>query len=105
MPIQSIASDLNSLSMLDIWNEREETDIYPLFPIHDAITFEIPENRVEESMAYIAEKMTTAPVRHLGEEYGIVPYRVDAKYADHWGELGDEEGFFAQVLALVEKGD
>lgn len=103
MPIQSIASDLNSFSMYDIWKSRHETGIYPLFPIHDAITFELPEDRVEESLAYIKKVMETAPVRYLGSDYSYVPFKVDPHASKHWGEISEEEGFFAQVMALVEK--
>jgi len=103
MPIQSIASDINSLSMLDIWKTRTETGVYPLFPIHDAITFEIPKDREAESLVYIKEVMETAPVRHLGSDYGLVPFKVEPEVGDHWGDISEEEGFFAQILALVEK--
>ncbi len=102
MPIQSTASDINSFSMYDIWMDREETDIHPLFPIHDAVTFEIPEDRVDESLAYISKVMSDTPVKYLGEEFAFVPFRVEPKAGDNWGEVDKEESFFSQILSLVE---
>ena len=102
-PIQSTASDINSFSMHDIWKAREETGVYPLFPIHDALLFEVEEHRVEEGVAYVKEMMETAPVRHLGEDFAFCPFVVEPHAGNNWGELSEEEYFFSRISALAQE--
>jgi DNA polymerase I len=105
MPIQGAATDINSWSMYDVWKDREETGCYPLWPIHDAVVFELQEDGYESRANYVQEVMVTTAPRRLGEAFNYIPFKVDPKLGDNWGEMSDEESFFAQVLALIGQAD
>jgi uracil-DNA glycosylase family 4 len=103
MPIQSLANEINMLSMLDVWKERGKTDIHPLWPTHDSVIYEAPEDKIEWSTDYIVKVMVGAAPRHFGEQYNFCPFKVEPTVGTHWGAISEEEGFFALVLSLVER--
>ena len=100
-PIQSIATDINSYSMLDVWTERESLGAYPLWPIHDAVVYEIEDDNAEERMDKVREIMEGTAVRYLGSDYEFVRFRVDPKVGNNWGDLSEDESFFGQILSLI----
>ena len=40
-PVQSMASDINLYGMLHLWGMKEKLGMFPLFPVHDSILFDV----------------------------------------------------------------
>ena len=87
-PIQGSASDI----VVDAWNRLSEYDDLRQFArpefqacknIHDDLTFEIPEDRVEESVKTIVHHMLDCPF----EWTRVVPLEVEVSVGDLWGDL------------------
>ena len=79
-PIQSMASDVNLLCMLHLYQMREELDITPLWPIHDAIIIDLGPKASVSKVKGIIEA-------HASELVGgkmIFPVKV--KVGDNWGD-------------------
>ena len=102
-PVQSTASDINSYSMLDVWTEREELGAYPLWPIHDAVLYELKEENAVARMESVRQIMESTAVKYLGNDYEFIKFRVDPKVGDNWGDLSEDESFFGQILSLIGK--
>lgn len=87
-PVQSMASDINLLCMIEMNKRREEFRAVPLWPIHDAIIFDIE------------DESCVAPIKSFMESYmedlvgGQMKFIVEEKVGDNWGDampLEDED--------------
>ena len=76
-PIQGMSSDITLAAFTQLENEGYQT----LFPLHDAIYLQVPEDRADEAMARVKLVMETTLK-------GPVPFRADVKAGKDWGSLG-----------------
>lgn len=76
MPIQGMASDMNLAAFADIRRRGVRT----LFPFHDAVYAQAPEEVADEAVEIIRDSMESA-LR------GPVPFRTDINIGLNWGEL------------------
>jgi len=87
-PVQSMASDINLLCMIKLYNMRYETGAMPLWPIHDSIIFDIQDTSVIPDLKKIMEKYSEELVDHR------MKFIVEAKVGENWGDamVWKEEG-------------
>jgi DNA polymerase-1 len=76
-PIQGMSSDMTLAAFTRLENEGHQT----LFPLHDAVYLQTPEDRADDTMARVKHVMETILS-------GPVPFRADAKWGRDWGSLG-----------------
>jgi len=87
-PIQSTASDIPLLVMLQLYEMREEIRAVPLWPIHDAIIFDMESEDcvpvIKSHMERIAQELVNGEMR----------FPIKAKVGDNWGDaqIWKEEG-------------
>ena len=87
-PIQSTASDIPLLVMLQLYEMQEELRAVPLWPIHDAIIFDMEDEDcvpvIKNHMERIAQELVDGRMR----------FPVEAKVGDNWGDaqIWKEEG-------------
>lgn len=84
-PVQSLASDFTLLSMILL----SEYGIDILGLIHDALIFEVREDRVDETLPIIKETMENVLMERLQELFELevtVPIEVELKVGSHWSE-------------------
>lgn len=76
-PIQGMSSDMTLAAFTQLENMGYQT----LFPLHDAIYLQAPEDQVESA---------TQTTKRVMESIlkGPVPFRADAKWGPNWGALG-----------------
>ncbi len=75
-PIQAQATDMNSLAFARLTQMGYQT----LFPLHDAIYIQVPEDQVDRACRDVKEVME-------GILPGQVPFRADLKVGYSWAEL------------------
>ncbi len=87
-PIQSMASDINLLCMIEIYRRRKEFGVTPLWPIHDAILMDIEDPSVVPDVKKVIEDYAFNLVE------GKMKFPVDVKLGDNWGDatIWKEEG-------------
>ncbi|NCC71240.1 DNA polymerase I, partial [bacterium] len=74
MPIQGTAADIIKIAMINIYKYiKEKEDIKILLQIHDELLFEIDEDKIEEYIPILINKMEQA------YEFKDVPLKVDVK--------------------------
>jgi uracil-DNA glycosylase family 4 len=92
-PVQGPASDLNLLSMLDIYNHYYgSSKAYPVTPVHDAIILEVHKAHWKEVLSQSVDYMTTAPTRYIGDKYPLfndIPFKVEAEIGPNWKDLSE----------------
>jgi DNA polymerase I len=82
-PIQGTAADILKLSMARIVaGLKERTYIKPLLTIHDEIVFEVPKDRLEESIQFIKDCMEKQPFEDFD-----VPIVAEGAIGTRFGEL------------------
>ena len=76
-PIQGMSSDMTLAAFTQLEQEGYQT----LFPLHDAVYLQVPEDQTQQAMAR---------VKHVMESIvnGPVPFRADVKAGRDWGSLG-----------------
>lgn len=97
-PVQSMASDMNVLSMILIDDEfrRQGIEGHTLGLVHDAINFEIRNDHLARALPIIKSTMENLP---LDKKFGVnldIPIAADLKVGSHWGdakELTDEQAY------------
>lgn len=77
-PIQSAASDICLNALIRLHPKIEAMGGHILFTVHDSISFEIPDDKLDEALELIKTEMQ----RPLGD--GSVPLVVDVKIGDKW---------------------
>ena len=84
--IQSTASDLNLISVLQV--TKEFPDVYPLFTIHDSVEFEVPTDKADEYVPRIIEILEQFPASYFpGSD---IPMQVDYTLLNFW-QADDKE--------------
>lgn len=83
-PIQSTASDLNLLGMYDMWKSPYQENLFPFFPIHDAIEYQVKESMVDEIEAWVTETLSNVPRQTLG--VSDVKFVTDSGLGYSWAE-------------------
>ena len=87
-PIQSTSSDIPLLVMLRLYKMQEEIRAVPLWPIHDAILFDMESEDcvpvIKTHMEQMAQELVNGEMR----------FPIKAKVGDNWGEaqIWKEEG-------------
>lgn len=88
-PVQGLASDLNLLSMIILDKMIPDDEAKIVASVHDAILFEIRNDRVKHWVPIIKHTMENLPLKKMfGVELDI-PLVADVKIGQHWGE-GEE---------------
>lgn len=88
-PVQSLGSDMMLLSMSLIHEMMPADEGRIVGTVHDALLFEIREDRVDYWTKKIKHTMENLPLK---KKFGVtltVPIKVDVKVGDHWSE-GEE---------------
>jgi uracil-DNA glycosylase family 4 len=83
-PVQSLASDLNLTSFMEIHKELKDRRLgHGLFLVHDSIECEVREGREQEALDLVHRVMTTWP---FDNPAGAV-LDIDAKIGTNWGNV------------------
>jgi DNA polymerase-1 len=87
-PVQSFASDMTMLSMLEIHKKftAAKLDAHTIGTVHDALLFEVRDECVAEALPIIKDTMENLP---LERKFGVVldvPIISDLKVGSHWGD-------------------
>jgi DNA polymerase-1 len=85
-PVQSLASDLMLLSMTIFDKLMPDDEAFMVGTVHDALLFEIREDKVKKWVPVIRQVMEGLPLK---KKFGCVldvPIKVDITVGQHWGE-------------------
>lgn len=100
--VQSVASDINILGLIDLmkWVEEKQYEEYviPFTVVHDSIVSEVKEEYIEEYIRNTKECIQ----RDRGLSIEGCPIKVDFEIGDSWGDLHDlkdlqDEGKYTKV--------
>ena len=95
--VQSVASDINVLGLIDAikWIEDNDYDEYikPFTVVHDSIVSEVREDLVP---TYV-ENVRKCIQKDRGLSIPNCPIKVDFEIGDSWGELDSEKDYFAKI--------
>lgn len=95
--VQSVASDINILGLIDLinWVEQSGNDDYikPFTVVHDSIVSEVREDLIP---LYI-QKTRECIQKDRGLSIPNCPIKVDFDIGPSWGELMDEKEYFNQI--------
>ena len=78
--IQSMASDINLLCMLHLWDMKDQLGIYPLFPVHDSIVIDIPSQDVIPAIKKEMEQYAASLVDDA------MSFKVECAVGPSWGD-------------------
>lgn len=92
-PVQSFASDMTMLSMLEIYKKFRalKIDAHTIGTVHDALLFEVRDECVGDALPIIKDTMENLP---LERKFGVVldiPIVSDLKVGTHWGDARELE--------------
>lgn len=92
-PVQSFASDMTMLSMLEIHKQfrAEQLEAHTIGTVHDALLFEVRNECVGDALPIIKDTMENLP---LERKFGVVldiPIVSDLKVGTHWGDARELE--------------
>jgi len=92
-PVQSFASDMTMLSMLEINRKflKKKLPGYTIGTVHDALLFEVRTEAVGDALPIIKDTMENLPLEH---KFGVVldiPIISDLKVGTHWGDARELE--------------
>jgi uracil-DNA glycosylase family 4 len=87
-PVQSMASDMTMLSMIEIHRKFGELDIEGHFisTVHDSLLFEIKDAHVAKALPVIKSTMENLPLK---KKFGVdidLPIQADLMVGKYWGE-------------------
>lgn len=87
-PVQSFASDMNQLAMLESMNnlEAEGLEGYPLGMVHDATLFEIRTEHLGKALPLLKNTFENLPLQRKFGVHLDVPIIADVKVGSHWGD-------------------
>lgn len=92
--IQSMGSDVNLLCMLHLYDLRNETGAWPLFPVHDSIVMDIPD---ESSIPILKKEIEEYAKQVVNDE---MEFTIDVEAGKSWG---DTSPFCFKCGHLMEK--
>ena len=78
--IQSMASDINLLCMLHLWDIKDKLGIYPLFSVHDSIVIDIPSIDV---VPEVKREMEQHAAQLVNNE---MSFKVECAVGPSWGD-------------------
>jgi DNA polymerase-1 len=80
-PIQGLASDINTTAIIRLEHEMTASNLgWPLFPVHDSIAFEVPEDRETAGLQLVQNVMTSVL------EDSEIEFPIDLELGQWWGE-------------------
>lgn len=82
-PIQSLASDINLMSLTRLNQILDPDDAIIVSTVHDSILFEIRTEVLEKMLRLITTEMAKTPM--LSEFTEVVPLKADVKIGTDWG--------------------
>ncbi len=82
-PIQGTAADIIKIAMIKIINNKLSSDVKILLQVHDELLFEVPEEKINETIFHYKNIMEEAniPLKSLK-----VKLKVDYGYAKNWAD-------------------
>jgi len=86
-PVQSMASDMMLFAMTKLAPQLKPREAYMVGTLHDAIFFEVREDKVEEYAAVIKDTMENLPLKKTFGAELEVPIVADVEWGQHWGEF------------------
>lgn len=89
-PIQSMASDMMLLSMVQLHQVLDPYVARMVSTVHDSILFEIRDDAVEDLIPVIRKTMEDLPLEELFDTVLTVPIKVDFKIGRFWSEGATE---------------
>jgi DNA polymerase I len=96
-PIQGYASDIClGNAMVKVHRALDPTKARILLPVHDSILLEVRPKYIDEVKAQVVSIMEKMPFE------SVIPFKVDCKVAQHWGEMGEYSDEQLAALAAVE---
>ena len=87
-PVQSMASDMMLFSMVKLHDVLDSREAAMVGTLHDAIFFEVREDKIDKWAPIIKETMEGLPLRKTFGTELEVPIVADVEYGEHWGEWG-----------------
>lgn len=85
-PVQSMASDMMLFSMVQLHDLLDPNEAFMVGTLHDAVFFEVKEDKVDKWLPVIKEVMETLPLkRTFGCELSV-PIVAEVSAGQHWGE-------------------
>ncbi len=85
-PVQSLASDMMLLAMIQLEKRLPQDEARLISTVHDSIIFEIREEEVDKWVPVIRDEMENVPLERLFDCILTVPIVVDIKVGDYWSE-------------------
>ena len=85
-PVQSLASDMMLLAMVQLEKKLPSKEARLISTVHDSILFEIREDKLDKWIPVIKEGMETVPLEKKFDLILTVPIVADVKYGDYWSE-------------------
>jgi len=101
-PIQSIASDIVTSSMIELSQlarKLNRPQLQPVMNIHDDLTFYLPEDTMNDDIQIISKSMCYTP-----SWFDNVPLGVEVKIGDKWGEMEEVAKFTTRDFDYKHRG-
>lgn len=89
-PVQSLASDMMGLAMIQLEERLPASEAILISTVHDSILFEIREDKLDKWVPVITETMENLPLEKDFDCILTVPIVADVKYGTHWSEGAKE---------------
>lgn len=89
-PVQSLASDMMLLAMVQLEKQLPPEEARLISTVHDSILFEIREDKLDKWAPVIKDTMENLPLEELFDCILTVPIVADIKYGLHWSEGAKE---------------
>ena len=85
-PVQSLASDMMLLAMIELEETLPREDIYSICTVHDSILFLCKEDKVDKYAPIIKDTMENLPLEEMFDCLITVPIVADLKVGPYWSE-------------------
>jgi DNA polymerase-1 len=91
-PVQATASDLMLFSMVKLHDLLDPTEAYMVGTLHDAIFFQIKEDKIDRWVPIIKETMENLPLKKTFGFEPSIPIISEVEYDQHWTGTPDASG-------------
>jgi len=85
-PVQSLASDMMLLAMIQLEEQLDPNECRIISTVHDSILFEVREDLVYKYIPIVKAGLEEVPLEKEFECILTVPIVADIKYGSHWSE-------------------
>lgn len=85
-PVQSLASDMMLLAMIQLEEQFDPNECRIISTVHDSIIFEVREGLEDKYIPLIKKGLEEVPLEREFECLLTVPIVADVKYGTHWSE-------------------